>query len=74
MTFRVLLRMRTILRAVAPFLVLVALVALLVLPGASSTNAAESAAASQCMACHTDAAKLKALTPPDPPAAETGEG
>jgi mono/diheme cytochrome c family protein len=71
MTFRLLSGMRTILRAVAPFVVLVAL---LLLPGASSTNAAESAAASQCMACHTDAAKLKGLTPPDPPAAETGEG
>lgn len=71
MTFRLPSGMRTILRALAPFLVLVAL---LPLPGASSTNAAEWAAASQCMACHTDAAKLKALTPPDPPAAETGEG
>jgi hypothetical protein len=27
-----------------------------------------------CVACHTDAAKLKALTPPDPPPAEAGEG
>jgi hypothetical protein len=29
---------------------------------------------SQCVACHTDAAKLKALTPPDPAPAEEGEG
>jgi hypothetical protein len=29
---------------------------------------------SQCVACHTDAAKLKALTPPDPPSEEEGEG
>ncbi len=27
-----------------------------------------------CVTCHTDAAKLKALTPPDPPVAEAGEG
>jgi mono/diheme cytochrome c family protein len=32
------------------------------------------AAVSQCVACHTDAAKLKALTPPDPPPSEEGEG
>ena len=31
-------------------------------------------AASQCVACHTDAGKLQALTPPDPPSAEEGEG
>jgi mono/diheme cytochrome c family protein len=29
---------------------------------------------SQCVACHTDPAKLKALTPPDPPPSEEGEG
>jgi hypothetical protein len=29
---------------------------------------------SGCVACHTDAAKLKALTPPDPPPTEEGEG
>jgi hypothetical protein len=29
---------------------------------------------SQCVACHTDAAKLKALTPPDPEPTEEGEG
>jgi hypothetical protein len=28
----------------------------------------------QCVACHTDAAKLKALTPPDPAPTEEGEG
>jgi hypothetical protein len=40
------------------------------------TSALEAAAAqtSQCVACHTDAAKLKALTPPDPPSEEEGEG
>ena len=45
----------------------------LVLGGANSTRAGESAV-SQCVACHTDAAKLKALTPPDPPPSEEGEG
>jgi hypothetical protein len=38
------------------------------LPGAAA------APTSQCVACHTDAAKLKALTPPDPPSEEEGEG
>lgn len=32
------------------------------------------APAESCVTCHTDVAKLKALTPPDPPAAEAGEG
>jgi hypothetical protein len=32
------------------------------------------AAVSRCVACHTDAARLKALTPPDPPPSEEGEG
>jgi hypothetical protein len=27
-----------------------------------------------CVACHTDAARLAALTAPDPPAEEQGEG
>lgn len=40
----------------------------------SLAGAAESGPTSQCVACHTDAAKLKALTPPDPPAGEEGEG
>lgn len=31
-------------------------------------------APSQCVVCHLDAAKLKPLTPADPPAAEEGEG
>ena len=35
---------------------------------------ADAAAASQCVSCHTDATKLKALTPPDPPSTEEGEG
>lgn len=29
---------------------------------------------STCVACHTDAARLAALTAPDPPAEEQGEG
>ena len=29
---------------------------------------------SSCVTCHTDAARLKALTPADPPSAEAGEG
>jgi len=29
---------------------------------------------SQCVRCHTDAARLKALTPPDLPPTEEGEG
>ena len=37
-------------------------------------GAAAPAAPDGCVACHTDAAKLKALTPPDSPSAETGEG
>jgi hypothetical protein len=41
----------------------------------STSQAATAPSASQCVTCHTDAAKLKALTPPDPPAAEeAGEG
>lgn len=36
--------------------------------------AAAADAPSQCVVCHLDAAKLKALTPPDPPAGEAGEG
>ena len=46
----------------------------LALAGCLAAPAEAQAAASQCVACHTDAAKLKALTPPDPPAAEEGEG
>jgi hypothetical protein len=37
-------------------------------------SAAAAPAQDAGVACHTDAAKLKALTPPDPPAAEAGEG
>jgi hypothetical protein len=47
---------------------------LLVLAGARSMRAAEFGVSSQCVTCHTDAAKLKALTPPDPPSTEEGEG
>ncbi len=46
---------------------------ILVLGGIGSINAADSAP-SQCVVCHTDAAKLKPLTPPDPPPTEEGEG
>jgi hypothetical protein len=50
-------------------------VALLVLlAGTRPIGAAESGPVNQCVACHTDAAKLKALTPPDPPPSEAGEG
>jgi hypothetical protein len=50
-----------------------ALACVLVLVGSHTTRAGEPAV-SQCVACHTDAAKLKALTPPDPPPSEEGEG
>jgi hypothetical protein len=39
-----------------------------------SATAADASAKDQCVECHTNPAKLKALTPPDPPAAEEGEG
>jgi len=45
----------------------------LILVGVGSALAADSIL-SQCVACHTDAAKLKPLTPPDPPSTEEGEG
>jgi hypothetical protein len=38
------------------------------------TMAWAQAASDSCVACHTDGAKLKALTPADPPPAEAGEG
>jgi len=59
-------------RRVSVVLVL-ALASALVLGGIGSTPAADSVP-SQCIACHTDAAKLKPLTPPDPPPTEEGEG
>jgi hypothetical protein len=52
---------------------LLAWVVVHVLFGYHATWAGEPAV-SQCVACHTDAAKLKALTPPDPPPSEEGEG
>ena len=52
---------------------LLAWVSAQVLLGAHAAWAGESAV-SQCVACHTDAAKLKVLTPPDPPPSEEGEG
>lgn len=39
-----------------------------------ASGAAAPAAPDACMACHTDAAKLKTLAPPDPPPTEAGEG
>lgn len=53
------------------FILALALAFLLV--GTGSTPAADSTP-SQCVACHTDAAKLKPLTPPDPSSTEEGEG
>jgi hypothetical protein len=42
--------------------------------GADVATSAAAQADNQCVVCHTDAAKLKALTPPDPPPSEEGEG
>jgi hypothetical protein len=50
---------------------------MLVLLALALTGAVRAAAAdapSQCVTCHLDAAKLKPLTPPDPPPSEAGEG
>jgi hypothetical protein len=55
-------------------LLVLSLTSMLIFPGTFWLKSAESVSPSQCVVCHTDAAKLKALTPPDPPAAETGEG
>jgi hypothetical protein len=55
-------------------LLVFSLIWMLTLPGDLTLKSAESAPPSECVSCHTDAAKLKALTPPDPPVAETGEG
>lgn len=41
---------------------------------AGVTAEAQTAPPSTCVACHTDAARLAALTAPDPPAEEQGEG
>ncbi len=46
----------------------------LLIAGTHSLGAAQPSAADQCVSCHTDAAKLKVLTPPDPPPSEAGEG
>jgi hypothetical protein len=48
--------------------------AMLTMASAVSVAASNPSSADQCVACHTDAAKLKALTPPDPPPSEAGEG
>lgn len=58
----------------AAILMVLALFPILLFAGTGPTGAAEPDAPDQCVACHTDAAKLKALTPPDQPAAESGEG
>jgi hypothetical protein len=58
---------------VGALVLVAALLALGVIVGAGSLGAA-AAPTSQCVTCHTDAAKLKALTPPDPPSEEEGEG
>jgi mono/diheme cytochrome c family protein len=55
-------------------LVFLVLVPVLLFAGVRPMGAAQTAAANQCAACHTDAAKLKALTPPDPTPTEAGEG
>jgi len=44
------------------------------MPLSSPTTTEGADQSSQCMSCHTEAAKLKALTPPDPPPTEEGEG
>ncbi len=52
---------------------ILAVSSLCLLAGVHSTWA-EGPGNSECVGCHTDAAKLKALTPPDPPSSEEGEG
>ena len=42
--------------------------------GAAASPLAAAAADNQCIACHADVKKLKALTPPDPEPSEAGEG
>jgi hypothetical protein len=67
-------RISTVLKRCPLFLLAVGLGSLLLLAGTRPMSAAEQGASDQCVACHTDAAKLKALTPPDPPPSEEGEG
>lgn len=55
-------------------LVAIGLISVLLFGATGMAGVADPAASSQCVACHTDAAKLKALTPPDPPSSEAGEG
>jgi hypothetical protein len=47
---------------------------LVVLCGTAASPLAAASADNQCIACHTDVVKLKALTPPDPEPTEAGEG
>jgi len=65
---------RAILRYRNVLLSFLVLVSMLLFVGARGMGAAQTAAVNQCVSCHTDAAKLKALTPPDPPPTEAGEG
>lgn len=58
----------------AAILLILGLLPILLFAAARSMGAAEPMAPDQCVACHTDAAELKALTPPDPPPSEAGEG
>ena len=74
MRSRVRAQMSGMIRGFLVVLLAIGLISILALPGGPMMRSAESATSNQCVACHTDAAKLKALTPPDPPAAETGEG
>ncbi len=71
---RIGVQMNGMIRGFLATLLAIGLISILAAPGGLTPISAESASPSQCVACHTDAAKLKALTPPDPPAAETGEG
>ncbi len=57
-----------------PILAILALLPILLVAAVDPNWAAEPGTPNQCVACHTDAAKLKALTPPDPPLSEAGEG
>ncbi len=56
------------------FFFAIALGPLLAFTAMLPAGSTESITSDQCIACHTDAAKLKALTPPDPPSSEEGEG
>jgi cytochrome c553 len=59
---------------VALLAVLVAVGSASTITSSASTKSSTATAADGCVACHTDPEKLRALTRPDPPAAESGEG